>query len=535
MPITEGLAAARDAGFSDGRDFWVALRLFNLYRLVIAGVFLVLGLRAELPPGFGAEDGRWITAVAAVYLALAAALQFAIERRLERFERLRNLLALLDLAALGLLMHASGGASGGYGLLLVVAVAGGCVVSGARTAVGLAALASLVVLAETAWGQWAGRYPLGAYTQAGLLGAALFATALLSLTLAGRARRSEALAEERAVALARLSRLNEQVIQRMRSGIVVLTPERRVLLLNAAARRMLAGAEATLDPVLEEVWREWRWRRENRKTPLRLSGGEEVLVAFSALGEAGAGDTLIFLEDAAETQQRVQQIKLASLGRLTMSIAHEIRNPLGAISQAAQLLAESPALAAGDIRLAAIVVEQANRVNDIVRNVMSLGRRNSALAESFLLQPALDALARQLCARHQILASSIVDTSADAALAVRMDPGQFDQVLWNLCENALRYSAREPRLCFAYGLHLASGRPFLDVIDTGPGMSAETAAQAFEPFFTREPDGTGLGLYLARELCEANQASLSLQAHGPEGCRFRILFAHPDRQLLSTP
>ncbi len=529
MPTIDG---GRDAV---ARDVWFALRLFNLYRLIIAGLFAVMGLRGSLPPGFAASDAGWLTGVAIAYLGGAALLQFAIERRVYRFDRLRNLLALLDVIALGLFMHASGGASGGYGLLLVVALAGGCLVSGARTSIALAALASLVVLAETAFGQWARDYPLSAYTQAGLLGAALFATALLSNTLAGQVRRSEALAAERAVAIARLSQLNEHIVQRMRAGIVVLGADRSLILVNAAARRMLGDEDPkALDPALEEVWREWRWKRENRKTPLRLAGGEEVLAAFSPLGQGEGGDTLLFLEDAAETQQRAQQIKLASLGRLTMSIAHEIRNPLGAISQAAQLLAETPALAAGDLRLVHIVVEQANRVNDIVKNVMSLGRRSNALAESFGLASALARISVQLCERYQLQAESIVDETKESGFAVRMDPGQFEQVLWNLCENGLRYSSHEPRLRFVYGIRRDSGRPFLDVIDSGPGMSADTASQAFEPFFTREREGTGLGLYLARELCEANQAALTLQAHGPEGCRFRILFAHPDRQLLSA-
>ena len=529
MPTIEG---GRDAV---ARDVWFALRLFNLYRLIIAGLFAVMGLRGSLPPGFARVDATWLTGVAIAYLLGAGLLQFAIERRLYRFDRLRNLLALLDVVALGLFMHASGGASGGYGLLLVVALAGGCLVSGARTSVALAALASLVVLGETAFGQWARDYPLSAYTQAGLLGAALFATALLSNTLAGQVRRSEALAAERAEAIARLSQLNEHIVQRMRAGIVVLGADCSPVLVNAAARRMLGEEDPkVLEPALDEVWREWRWKRENRKTPLRLASGEEVLAAFSPLGQGEGGDTLLFLEDAAETQQRAQQIKLASLGRLTMSIAHEIRNPLGAISQAAQLLAETPALAESDLRLAHIVVEQANRVNDIVKNVMSLGRRSNALAESFRLAAALSRISAQLCDRHSLQAKSILDETNEPGFTVRMDPGQFEQVLWNLCENGLRYSHQEPRLRFVYGTRRDSGRPFLDVIDSGPGMSAETASQAFEPFFTREREGTGLGLYLARELCEANQASLTLQAHGPEGCRFRILFAHPDRQLLTA-
>ena len=116
---------------------------------------------------------------------------------------------------------------------------------------------------------------------------------------------------------------------------------------------------------------------------------------------------------------------------------------------------------------------------------------------------------------------------------VRMDKSQLHQVLWNLCENALRYSTRKPLLAFVCGRQAGSARPTLDLVDQGPGMSDDVAEQVFEPFYTGESSGTGLGLYIARELCESNQASLILVSHDTRGCRFRINFAHPERQQLT--
>lgn len=522
-------------------NVWTALRLFNLYRIVIAGLFVLLGTIGRLPPTFAQVDRLLLTWSACLYLVFAIVLQVVIERRMLPFYAMRNLLVLVDIAALMVFMHASGGAAGGFGILLVVAIAGACLVAAWKAAVGFAAIASLAVLGETIIGSLYFGYSAVSYTQAGLLGAALFATAILASTLSEQARHSEALAAAQAIALEQLSRLNDHVVQRMRSGIVVLGREQSIVLLNEAARHLLkahddgdARQAPGLDEPLLKAYQEWRTRGENRKTPLKLANNADVIVSFTELGEGAAGDTLVFLEDAAEMQQRAQQIKLASLGRLTASIAHEIRNPLGAISHAAQLLSESPDLNRSDLRFAQIVVEHAARMNEIIKNVMMIGRREVAVSESFALHDWLEKFLAELRDRHALAAPALACDWLEPDLTVRMDRSQLHQVLWNLCENGLRYSTRDPRLRFVCGTQADSGRPFIDIIDAGPGMTDDVAEQIFEPFFTGEQSGTGLGLYIARELCEANQAALTLQAHSADGCRFRLLFAHPDRQQLNA-
>ena len=237
-------------------NVWIALRFFNLYRLVIAGLFAVLGALGKLPPNFTQVDLRLLTWSASVYLVTAIALQIIIERRRLPFYVMRNALVLLDIAALILFMHASGGAVGGFGILLVVAIAGACLVAAWRAAVAFAALATLAVLAETIIGSLYAGYSTVSYTQAGLLGAALFATAILASTLAEQARRSESLAAERAIALEQLSQLNDHIVQRMRSGIVVLGADLSVVLINESARLgegTLSGAEVSLVFRLEKL------------------------------------------------------------------------------------------------------------------------------------------------------------------------------------------------------------------------------------------------------------------------------------------
>ncbi len=536
----------RDIGAIDNRvatdlRAWQALRYFSLYRIVISGLFALLGVFAKLPVNFTQFNVRHFAIIACAYLLLAVIAQIAVERRWAPIRIQVYAQVLLDIVVITAFIRASGGVDGGFGILLVVAVAGGCLFVRPRAAIFFAALATLAVLGETILGIWYLDYPSSSYTPSGLLGAVLFVTAMLSSVLAEQARRSEALAAERAVDIENLSRLNEYIVQRMRSGIIVLDNADNTVLVNEAATTMLTGSEAPptnqsvkMPPQLDFAYRRWLADEVNNKGPLDLdTNGLEVIASFTHLGAGGSGETLVFLEDAAEMRQRAQQLKLASLGRLTGSIAHEIRNPLGAISAAGQLLSESPKLTDQDLRLTQIIAEHSRRMNLIIENVMTIGRRKLAIAESFSLKPWFDQFLTELQERKQLEPGDTHCEWLDDDLVVRMDASQLHQVMWNLCENALRYSRGQPFLSFKCGRTSGSARPYIDIVDNGPGMSDKVAEQVFEPFYTGEATGTGLGLYIARELCESNQASLTLTEHGDRGCCFRINFAHPDRQQLT--
>lgn len=516
---------------------WTALRYFNLYRLVIAGLFSVLSSMGKMPPNLSALDARLLTFTAISYALLTIAAQLAIEQRLLRYRLLVHLLTLLDIVAISLLMHAAGGVPSGLGMLTVVAVAGTCLLASGRAGVFFAALATLAFLGETLFGTIYLGYPQAYYTQAGLLGAACFGTAVLATLLAERARSGEALAAKRAIDIENLSLLNEHIVRRMRAGIMALDQRGEVILMNDAAREILGvddlqpGALQHMSPALERLYDEWLTIGENPETTITGRGNISALVSFTELAQRGqeAAGTLVFLEDAAETRQRAQQLKLASLGRLTASIAHEIRNPLGAISHASQLLSESPELAEQDQRLTDIVLQHAGRVNTIIENILNLGRRRDAVAESFALRPWVDDFVAELKQRYQLSPEAIKIVWMQPEITVRMDKSQLQQVFWNLCENALRYAEENPRIEFTFDVNQDNGRPFADIRDSGPGLQDGVAERLFEPFVTSESEGTGLGLYIARELCESNQASLQLLSHN-NGCRFRITFAHPERQ-----
>jgi len=521
---------------------WAALRYFNLYRLVVAGLFLVLVLTGNLPPPLAAFDRSLFALTTVTYFALAVAAQALVEQRWLAYRMQVFGQVMLDISAVTLMMYASGGVTSGFGMLLIVSIAGGGLLSGGQTAVLFAAVASLAVLGEELY-SWAFYYfPIANYTHAGFLGATFFATAFVAYVLGERLRQSEALASQRAIALASLARLNEHVIQRMQAGIVALDGDQRIRMSNASAARLLglpAAAEgqplAAVAPELAGPLRDWRGGGRNVSRPFRAARtGTEVQASFTDLGAGPGQGTLIFLDDAAVMRQRAQQLKLASLGRLTASIAHEIRNPLGAISHAGQLLSESPERQPEDRRLTRIIREHSERVNAIVENILQLGRREAATPEQFALGAWLEDFAAELRARHGLDPGDVTVAAEPADLLVRMDPGQLRQVLWNLCENALRYSRRVPRIELRAGILPGAQRPYLEVRDSGPGIGAEHREHVFEPFFTTDSRGTGLGLYIASELCEANQASLMLYENSDEGCTFRINFAHPDKQQPSA-
>ncbi len=238
----------------------------------------------------------------------------------------------------------------------------------------------------------------------------------------------------------------------------------------------------------------------------------------------------MFLDDVSTLRQHAQKLKLASLGRLTASIAHEVRNPLGAISHAAQLLHESIDVKDEEKRLVSIITEQSTRVNSIIESVLSISRRERSVVSPVNLFNWLEEFVQEISGRMFLNAGDITVECNNKDVIANIDSGQLFQIMWNIFENGLRYSTHSPYLILRCDINHDSSRTYIDIIDNGNGISDELAENLFEPFFTTEKTGTGLGLFIARELCEANQASLILHKNDHNGCVFRINFSHPDKR-----
>lgn len=517
---------------------WRALQYFNLYRFLISLLFVSLIWIGQLPEPLGIYDQKLFAYIAHGYLLTSIIIAFFIRAQIPRYKLQVAIHVLIDIIAICLMMYASNGLESGFGMLLVIAVAGGSILCAGRIAILFAAIAALAILGQEVYIQFFRYYPPPNYTHAGFLGITFFATAILGHVLAARVEKSEALVKQHEVDLESMAQLNDIIVQRMQAGIIVLDDEYRIRLSNESARTLL-GLHGNIhnkpisEMVPEIIGKLKKWLNEDGKHTVIIKpakGEVDIQASFTQLKPDTKFGILIFLEDVALMRQRAQQMKLASLGRLAASIAHEVRNPLGAITHAGQLLSEASQIDNEGDRLIQIIMDQSRRVNTIIENVQHISRREPSTVEIIHVKSWLEDFIDEFIARKNIPKAKIKSSVKPNDILVRMDSSQLYQVVWNLAENAIRYSRGDVLLELNAGIKKESQRAYIDIIDSGPGIKEEAVDHLFEPFFTTDSQGTGLGLYIARELCEANQAALSLHSNSNSGCCFRIHFPHMQKQ-----
>jgi two-component system sensor histidine kinase PilS (NtrC family) len=363
--------------------------------------------------------------------------------------------------------------------------------------------------------------------------------------LVRRAEETEALARQRGIDLAKLAQLNEYIIQNLRESIVVVDPNDRIRLINQSAAEHLGTSRGQPDQQIEELspalsrllanWRAGDAGASGMPPFIAADGSTQINSHMAPLDGNADGPVLIFLEDASLLAQKVQQSKLAALGRLSASIAHEIRNPVGAISHAGQLLGESDLAGEQEQRLLDIIQTNSNRVSEIIDNVMQLSRRETTSPELLQLENWCRDFVAEFTSTLELFEGQVGISAESQDVEVRMDPSHLRQVVWNLCENALKYASEAAggiSVQLRFGRMPSNRRPFLEVSDYGPGIPESLNDHIFEPFATGRTGGTGLGLFISRELCECNRAALLYEKGQPVGSIFRIIFADPGRWEL---
>lgn len=491
-----------------------SLRYFNLFRLVVAGLFVVAGRELNL----GSEHPGVFVAASFAYLAAILALGFPDATRRLGFDRLVSLQVVIDILMLTAIMWASGGYRSGMPVLMMIVLAGAGLVAEGRMVLFLAAFTTVAVLAENGWRYIVDGTP-GDFLQVGITCMAFFGIALVARLLALRAKTNASLAEERGEALVKQQAVNERIIRDMRDGVIVLGPEGSVRHANPQALALLGlqGMEGLALADIDPAFADCRERCGGADGRLTRLGPARRLLRCRVVGADGdsvaVGDVLIYLTDFEDIQRQMQQHKLAALGRLTASMAHEIRNPLSAVTQAAELLKEEKR---GDMqaRLARIIHDNAQRIERMIRDVLALGRREHALPEALPLArfvtEVVDAQGLRNGAERAIY---VVDI--DPALTLAIDRAHLHQILDNLVSNARLHGSGRPGSVSITADAVAGERVRMHVKDDGPGVDDNVRAHLFEPFFTTHARGTGLGLYIARELAEANDATLELLPDGP--------------------
>jgi two-component system sensor histidine kinase PilS (NtrC family) len=508
--------------------FWRSLFYFNVYRLLVALLLLLSVAVWGTNIWFGARDLRLFVVTDIAYVVFSIACFVLISTR-RRFNLQLALQVAADVLFIVVLLYASNGISSGLGLLLLTTLAGAGLISRGRLTLFFAALASIGVLLEHTYETLTLDPHDAQYVQTGLLAGAYFAIAWLAHTLAKYTAASEQLAAQREIDLASMEQVNQLVIRDMLDGVLVVDERGVIRQFNARAERLLGplpadrGEVVLADyaPALAAQYERWRGGAGlDVVTAVPYSSSESA--RFVPIGQERGLGAVIFIEDQTRVQAQARQLKLAALGRLTANIAHEIRNPLGAISHAAQLLQEEPGVNETAARLITIINENSRRLDRMVNDVLRLNRGERAHRERFKLSDFLSTFVEEFTQIEKI-EPSVFRIDCSIGPDVLFDRSHLNQVMWNLCRNALRHCRRTTgSIIVRVTLARAGGTVKLDVVDDGPGVAAEARPQLFEPFFTTAVGGTGLGLYIAREVCEANGAKLDY-VETARGAQFTVL------------
>ena len=519
---------------SSRRILWI----IGLYRAVCGAGLLGIALLLDLK-GLGIVDPTLFVYAAAAYFTFGLVTFWWIQRDPLPLPltALTSILLAGDVGCIAAVMVAGGTSAGTLPILLFPQLAASGWLLRTRTAFLQAAIATVCLLGLDLWrlveGQVAGTQPV----QTGLIGFGFFATVGVAIALGAYTKASEDLAAQRGIDVANLEQVNRLIIQDMQDGVLVVDLNGVVRGHNAQVTRLLGGFGrmrggmrlAEFSGTLHDYWRRWQEDYAEALPPFKVESTQRLLrVRLVRIGSGLNGGTLIYLEDLGRAQTEAQQMKLAAMGRLTASIAHEVRNPLSAINQAAQLLEEDGAVVPEGQRLLNMIRNNAKRIDRIVGEVLQLNRRDRQQPEMIALAEFARALTEEIVQAENMPRGGIVMLVPEE-LTVIFDRGHLNQIVWNLVRNAWQHcQKKEGSIRIAARAGYMGDAVICELADDGPGIPAELRGQIFEPFFTTRPGGTGLGLYIARELADANGAALELLPRGP-GAHFRMTMKRAGR------
>jgi two-component system, NtrC family, sensor histidine kinase PilS len=532
---------ARGATESPGDITRRELYFFNLYRCLEALVYAALVISPLAFDWVRLTHPQLGQVVGIAYFVIATTMLIRTDRMRERLTASISVGLVIDIVAASLILVALSGHNA-IPIMLLVNVGVAALLLPHR-AFFFATLAAIGVAAPVFYTTFVDRVSGSGMFEAGLLAIANYAVAALCYYLGGHMRATEALAAQRGVDLLNLEQVNDLIIQRMKTGVLLVDQSNLILRINEAAWHLIGNPSpnqrelGTIAPELSRRLYHWRHSGKTDQTAVALAADvPEVIPRFTRLAPNDDTNVLIFLDDTSLLSRRAEELTLSSLGRLSASIAHEIRNPLAAIRYSAQLLAESPKLTPEDKRLVDIVNNHCTRANDVIENILQLSRRERSRPETIDLNAWVLAFAEDYKSANDLGLDQLRAVTQNRRIEAMVDPQHLQQVVWNLVQNALRYGRQpgEPaRVTVAARLSADKGPPLIEVVDRGPGIPPKVAGQIFEPFFTTHEYGTGLGLYLAKQMTEASQATLEYVPVAGGGACFRITLT-PAGALLAA-
>ena len=517
------------------KQLWQALHIFNVYRLVTVSAVTITTLTTNIGIEFGQHLPEMFHYSIVLWLILIIIGNFAGWQRQLAFELQVYTLVFTDIVFICMLVYANSGVTGGLGALLLVTVSASGILLNNRASFAFAALSTLAIFSIQGYLSLTDHtVSTSLFTQNGLLGASLFAVALLFYTLTMRMQKTEALAKQRKEEILDLSKINELVIAQMETGLIVVGKNHTIQLMNEAAYRLILCHKPQLgNPLnmisseLDTQLQQWHDTLHYEAPTFLSSNGTEILPQFKKLHQKPHLSVLIFLTNISLLTQYAQQSRLASLGRLTASIAHEIRNPLSAITHAGQLLSENHTLSPDDRRLTEIIQQQSQRLDTMIINILSLSRKKAFKPKWFDIGQWLKQFNANLVKQKQIDNQHLTTSLPEQVLEVHADATHLEQIMSNLYENSTHHASQNGQsiiLKVSCCKNNTTQTIDIDIIDNGDGVCKEHRDKLFEPFFTTRSSGTGLGLFIARELAQLNHANLQYIDSPEPGAHFRLQF-----------
>lgn len=519
--------------------------IYNIYRLSISMFFLLTSFAAikhqdtlVLP--------SLIQQTALLFYFLLSLFFLALFYFVQRRPKLQLGFGLgIDIIILSLLLYTNGAPDLQLTMLYMVVVAASYMLLSVSQATAITLLAIIFVIYQQFFYAIANSLNLGNLVDALLMSLSFLAVGFLSWSISQRLVQMEKLAASHAKEAQRLQEINQQVISKMNNGVLVIR-KGKVVVSNQAACQLLqldiqlpTNSDACLANIGQMLLKQhpdiYRWLLNSP-----AQHNNTLLYELPSANKAGLHDKLrinstpldeqsqlLIIEDLRREQANAQQLKLASLGQLTASIAHEIRNPLAAISQASQLLIEDssetatsanhtdptadsttnptidPIIDDGNQELYQMIFYQTKRVNRIIEDVLRLSRQEKPKLQAIDLRTWLAQFLDEHFRIHDVF------VHATCQPTIFFDPHHLEQILINLINNGLRYSSRShPHAYVEIEIYCSESDVIVDVLDHGEGVSEQSLAHLFNPFFTTDNDGTGLGLYLSQSFSEANHAKL---------------------------
>ena len=514
----------------DNIDRSQVFAVYNVYRLVIGSVLFALTL-SSTGSAVGADDIPVQMIVAGILIVTSLIIAtLAPGSKLTSESGIFGVM-MIDVVATTLIADPSTVVASGFtALYLVTVAAASMLLQNRQLSTLVAALTVMAILADTLFHMSRGETGPSDLLYAGLRGALVFVVSWLGQIASATLVQAEQRAEVATTQARRLKLFNDQIVEHMQTGILIVSPSNGLRPVNSAALDLLLLDSTSerpahlVDPQLALSLEDWREGDTLMPPPFKPERGHRTLLPrFTALDTGREGDALLFVDDYTPMTQFAQSLKLNSLGRLTGSIAHEIRNPLAAVSNAVQLLVENEDMNEGDRELASIVLRNTKRMNDTVNNVLELSRRVPPTLEPIHVNEWLTGIVKDF--KESYAKSATLSVKGNFEAPIIADKNQMKRVLDNLIDNALRHSeaaSGERTASIEINESLSPRLCFIDVIDDGDGVPETAQARLFEPFFTTNPEGTGLGLYLCKELCEINGADIKYRRTAEGRSSFRL-------------